>query len=122
MNDNDQRGGSGESKQVGGDEQAKLEDWRRDPDQRRAWLFFKIKALLVIAAVLVAANFERWNESPTQRLDRQYRLADRVESLAEGDAFESCMAEFGTTEAECQEIAARAAEFARGKAKHVYGQ
>ncbi len=96
-----------------------------EPDedaQRRGWFWFKVKAFLVIAAVVVAANFERWTESPGDRAYKRQMMADRLGNISRNDAIDACNAESETSQRECEEAGRRAEELAKSKSNWMHGQ
>ena len=91
-----------------------------DPEGERKWSRFKIKAFLVIAAVVVAANYERCTETPQERARKDALSSQRIESISAETAYDDCKND--GAEQDCHAAAQRAAEIAREKSRLIYGR
>jgi hypothetical protein len=93
------------------------------PDEAQAesrWRIFKLKAFFVIAAVLIAANYERCTENPEDRIRKDVTASQRMQGIARENAYEDCKQD--GTERECRDAAQRAGELARDKAQIINGR
>ncbi|WP_428420590.1 hypothetical protein [Methylibium sp.] len=91
-----------------------------DHDAERKWRRFKIKAFLLVTAVIIAANYERCTETPQERTRKDMLSTQRLQSIASEEAYQDC--KDNGSEQECRAAARRAAELAREKARVIYGR
>ena len=92
-----------------------------DPRAERQWFWFKVKATLLISAVLVAFNYKRCTETPEERYQKDQYMSDRIKAISSQEAYSECMAE-GESDSACRDSARRAHEMAERKANAILGK